>query len=245
MAGLRELCQAVDSYDKDQQFTQQDIVELASVSRAMVTSYFPGLVKMGDLQRYKSKPFKYSRTIDMTAKFEAGEYHGFFTAIRAGRLPEAPDPIDEEFEVDPLEVFEQMEPDDFGHLVSMFVSKKRAALEPLVAQVASLKQELELQESRALVHSNTLEGTIRQLREELKTERATIMGLRDDLFKERERHAHTDHAQVRTVYIKEKPSGDRAQGGSLGGGGFSRVKMHKKPHTGHPSKVVVEHRKHR
>lgn len=249
MAGFKDVCEAVDTFEKDQQFNQDDIAGLSGASKSLVQSYFPHLVKIGDLQRFQGRPYKYSRLADMSEKFAAGLYDGFFTKARAGRIAEMQGSVeDEEIEVDPLEIFEQMEPDDFGKLVSLFVQRKRAALEPLVEQVKHFKQELELQESRSNVHSNTLEGTIRQLREELKTERATVMGLRDELFKERERHAHVDReAPIRTILIKDRPinkdSSATNQASGMGGN-FQRVKMHKRPHQNHPHKAVVEHRKH-
>jgi len=256
---IREVLEGVESLPLNERFTQKDIIKLTGASISSVSSYIPMLqaygfldcdhrcpknywrVKEGLLTAYENKELQLQRGVK---NGEVRDGAGRISRTSAGSV----EPELEEIEFDPMQVFEVMEPDDFGSLVSQFIAKKMLALEPLQAEINSLRQELRIVESQHEAHTNMIEGSIRQLREDLKTERTTTMNLREELFREKQKHIVQQ--ETPKVYLPRKELDEHnrniqsgGSGTSGGGLGMNRVVMHGKPHTSHVPRAVVEYKR--
>ena len=153
------------------------------------------------------------------------------------------EPVDEYIEIDPLEILDSIEPQDFGVLIAKYIEIKNNALGPLQERLNNALGELSTIRNQHAIEINEYDMKVKVMQQELKEERTRLIELRNTIAYENERRVRSE-VPVKTVLIQRR-GGDnlQRQHGSSGNAPAS-MKVHGKPFIGdHPAKPVVEHRK--
>ena len=259
MIPLEEVLRSIDQFSIDQEFTTDDLIEVTGVSKSVMATCLPKLVGQRLVTRIEgTKPYRYKRGdgVLLMDMFRAGEFEGFWSdrgrwtrgqtgrRLKGGGSVPDPEEIVEELEIDPLEVFEQMGPDDFSRLVSVYLKTKQGEIGPLKDQVAHLETEVRFLNGKVVQEAQRHSSEINGLREELRAERERVINLQTELNKEKGlRVAGED--RVKTILIERRGGVQKDSGGQgVPGAAFNSIKVHRKPLMHHPPASVI-HRKRR
>lgn len=245
---LRDMCAAIDMLDEP--FTREDLESLSLGSRSAFTSLLPALCVRNLLTVMQGKPYRYQRIKvgengeshfkSLTEAFDNGELGGIWSRKHEEEVPTVP--VEELLEIEPHEIFDQMDPDDFGRVIGEYLRCKNAEINPLKERIVTLSEEIaaSVRDKNAL--ENTLEHKIRGLQEELKKEREVIVELRNEMMVAKERKVYGDTTKI--VYARKPDSNPHKESGgtSVTGVNLHSVRVHRRPlPPQHPSRPVIEH----
>lgn len=252
---LKEIGAALDQLHEN--FTQEDLVKLLNTTRIKLVGVMARMERFHMVEQIpgRGKRPRYYRIIvpSVEEAYTEGKLEDFYGAA-GDPPPEAkrsylrkakgngtetePEPVDDTIEIDPFDVFEQMAPDDFGQLVSFFIKKKEAEIEPLRCEIISLKDNLRFTSGQKVQVERELNDKLTTLRAELATVREQYLELQTELSREKGLRAVPEQ-NIRTLLIRENKDNPQRQTGSSGGigrgmsGSSHAVIVHKKPHNEH------------
>jgi len=241
----------------EESFTRVDITNAgikSSTLTALGTLVKRGFVEIIGNPAIKPQNLKRSETVtSLMEEYRAGNLRALYPQYKPknDRIEEAEaameererEPVDEYIEVDPLEILDSIEPNEFGVLLSKYIQIKNEALGPLQERLNNALQELSSIRNEHAIEMNEKEMKITVLQTELKEERVKLMDLRNTIAYENERRVRSE-VPVKTVLVHRRGDDNLQRQHGSSGNVNQGVRVHGKPYIGdHAPKPVVEHRK--
>lgn len=241
MTRLRDTLAGLDTMRESvQDFSLQDVVDQIGASRSTLTSILPSLVNKGSLSVIKdSKPYRYKFTNSkpLVNCFDDGSLKDLWVRSNANKgynkVVEKPP---EEIEIDPIELLEQLNDQDFGLLIASYVARKNAEIDPLKDEIKDLQSRVMISTSNYDTETSKLRHDVDALRRELRDEREKIIHLRNELQSANNKLVRKE-PPVKLVMVDRHPVNNKEHGSTSNT--RSTIVVHKKPLTGHaPSSVT-------
>lgn len=235
----RQVCEAVDGYAIGERFTMQNIVDKTGASKSGSSAILTSLVGKGVLERYNEKQFTVARLRSAVEACDAGELKG---AYGRGAVPSEPpppsEPEDLSVEIDPMDIFSEMSPEDIGACLSLYIKTKNSEAEPLRESLNEKQLIIERVYRQMAEQKSMYEGQIASLRDELKDARVEAQAAKGQLTLEKYK-VHPPE-KIKVVHTVSGKQAAPAHGGH-GGYKYQPVVLHRPPRTEHAPKPVVEH----
>lgn len=248
---LGNVCVACDALES--KFTQEKVADLMKVDRTKLAGILARLVRfnvLSEMPEEGKRPRYYKTLENLEEAHKNGKLTGLFGPKGDSQSPrkfrdrvETPqEPEEETIEVDPIDILSNMDPDDFGQLLSVYVARKMAEVDPLRQEITSLKDQVRYITSQRGQTETELSGKILELRTELAGMRERHLELQTELSREKGLRIQPE-APIKTVLVTKGSNNPQRQQGISGGIGASKttVVIHKKPNTSHPSSTVVQY----
>jgi hypothetical protein len=256
---VEDLCTAIEEQG-DRVWERKDLVDLGVGNTTL--GCIPKLIEKGYIALEGSehdRPQHFRTLKSPLPDYKAGTLGSLYPQYRPkGKETKAtvqeaappPEPLPTHLEIDPIEVFEQLEEEEMASLIVTFIKLKNAQIGPLRERIVMLAEELN--DVRNGLNSdmtglkinhqnevNSLNSRINSLQEELKLEKEKVMNLRAELTSQHENRIR-EEAPVRTIVIeRSNQPAQRDSGASQARPGGVRVGA--RPYVGeHPAKAVTD-----
>ena len=227
-------------------FTIDEAMVHSACSRSSLSTVLPALVRKEYLKVLPlTKPYKYIKATDRALlelyndNLLSDLWQRKGTSDTHNKNVTKVEPPPEEIEIDPIELLEQLTDVDFGSLISSYISRKNAELDPLKDQVKDLQTRLMIATSNNDTDTSKLRHDVDGLRRELRDEREKIIHLRNELQSAQNKLFNKEkEAKVKLIMVN-KPQNNNKQHGSVSNV-RATVVVHRKPLATHaPSSVLT------
>ena len=240
---VRDVLVTVDSFGIDEPFLRQTLVEKTTVSKPTAERVHQQLIEIGALRVLNpgGRPMRTTRMLDsegkprdLVSEYDRGELTGVVGQGGKREDKRVVEPEPEYFELDPDEIFDQLEDEGFFKLIQNRITRMQANAKVAANQKAEVEAHLSVRQAEWRQRELSLEKEVSGLREELRTERKRNMELELELQRARGQRVLAEQPE-RVLMVKQPLNVQRESGGS-GPNIPSRVRVHKKPVTTHVPK---------